>query len=520
MRLGMGVLGALCLVFGLAPQLLHGAVVAPAVRSLAFRWDVQMTWFGVLTGTGVAGVTVGGLAVIGAAALGGVAFGVVHASPARAVAVFTGGDPLPLNDAPGAVDFAEIAQTALTPVYSLDPDPVYLRIWGAVRDTAARVGALASDDRRGSSDRDGGRVGRDPLPGGLAHMTQLILSGRAGRGASVSTPGPCRRAAEPGGGWPERARHSPSPRSRSPTRCDRPALLAEPDPPRRRGARRGRPRLVSWDARRPPAPGARYLAAIGPAIACTLIGAGLVERAVPLSAGVEKVALCLLVVGFALKLGLIPVYFWLPEVAAHAPRDDDRAHRLGRRHGHLLGTGRSARGRAAGSSTTTRPCGSSLALLSLLGGACWRSPSASSRACSRSRPSPTSASCCSGVVAGGPTGVAGASIGALNHALSKVILFGAVDIAERRLGRPVTLDTRGLAARLPVAAAAFVIGALGFIGVPPGFGFAGYWRMYVAVAEYGGPALLAAAGAGRGARPLRLRARHPSDLATGRRPTR
>ena len=61
--------------------------------------------------------------------------------------------------------------------------------------------------------------------------------------------------------------------------------------------------------------GRRYLAAIGPAIACTLIGAGLVERAVPLSAGVEKVALCLLVVGFALKLGLIPVYFWLPEVA-------------------------------------------------------------------------------------------------------------------------------------------------------------------------------------------------------------
>jgi hypothetical protein len=59
------------------------------------------------------------------------------------VAVFTGGDPLPVNDAPGAADFAEIAQTALTPVYSLDPDPLYQRIWTAVRDTAAWVGALA-----------------------------------------------------------------------------------------------------------------------------------------------------------------------------------------------------------------------------------------------------------------------------------------------------------------------------------------------------------------------------------------
>jgi formate hydrogenlyase subunit 3/multisubunit Na+/H+ antiporter MnhD subunit len=43
---------------------------------------------------------------------------------------------------------------------------------------------------------------------------------------------------------------------------------------------------------------------------------------------------------------------------------------------------------------------------------------------------------------------------------------------------------------MPLAGAAFVIGALGFIGVPPGLGFAGYWRLYVSGAEYGGPALL------------------------------
>jgi formate hydrogenlyase subunit 3/multisubunit Na+/H+ antiporter MnhD subunit len=94
-----------------------------------------------------------------------------------------------------------------------------------------------------------------------------------------------------------------------------------------------------------------------------------------------------------------------------------------------------------------------------------------------------------GVIAGGP-GLAGAWIGALNHALCKVVLFGAVGVAEQRIGRTVTLDTRGLATGAPLAAAAFVVGAFGMIGVPPGFGFTGYWRLYAAGAQYGGPLLL------------------------------
>jgi len=143
MRVGMGVLGTACLVFGVAPQLLMQPVVAPAVRSLGFDWNIQLTWLGVMTGAGAAAVTAGGGAVIAAAALGGLVFGLVHASPARAVAVFSGGDPLPSGDALGAVDFAEMAQTAFTPVYSLDPDPLYIRIWHAIRDTAVGLGTVA-----------------------------------------------------------------------------------------------------------------------------------------------------------------------------------------------------------------------------------------------------------------------------------------------------------------------------------------------------------------------------------------
>lgn len=237
--------------------------------------------------------------------------------------------------------------------------------------------------------------------------------------------------------------------------------------------------------------GRRYLAAIAPAIALTLIGAGLLRLEAPLPAGVAKAAVCLLAVGFALKLGLIPFYFWLPEVAAHAPAMTtalivsvvDMA------------TFRELAGLREGAPWLLDDYAAVwtvLALLSMYGGVLLALAQRELKKMLAFSSIADLGLLLLGVVAGGPIGVTGASIGALNHSLCKVILFGAVDIAERRLGHPVTLDTRGLAARLPVPAAVFVISALVFIGVPPGFGFAGYWRLYLAVAEYGGAVLLAA----------------------------
>ncbi|HKN10170.1 MAG TPA: NADH-quinone oxidoreductase subunit L, partial [Pseudomonadota bacterium] len=56
----------------------------------------------------------------------------------------SGGDPLPIGDRLGPSDFAEMAETAFKPVYSLDPDPIYLRIWGGIRDFVAAVGRVAA----------------------------------------------------------------------------------------------------------------------------------------------------------------------------------------------------------------------------------------------------------------------------------------------------------------------------------------------------------------------------------------
>jgi NADH:ubiquinone oxidoreductase subunit 2 (subunit N) len=97
-----------------------------------------------------------------------------------------------------------------------------------------------------------------------------------------------------------------------------------------------------------------------------------------------------------------------------------------------------------------------------------------------------------GVAAGPGIGLTGALAGALGHALSKLLLFGAVAVAEARTGRTLTLESRGLAASCPVSCAAFIVGALGIIGVPPTFGFVGRWRLYLVGAEYGGAALLLA----------------------------
>jgi multicomponent Na+:H+ antiporter subunit A len=38
-----------------------------------------------------------------------------------------------------------MAEHAFKPVYSLDPDPFYLRIWAAIRDLASAIGLFAAD---------------------------------------------------------------------------------------------------------------------------------------------------------------------------------------------------------------------------------------------------------------------------------------------------------------------------------------------------------------------------------------
>ena len=140
MLAGMGAMGGLCLVFGIAPQFLM-STVAPAVRALGFAWYVNFSWLGVQTSSAGAQVTLGaGLALV--ALLAG--YGIyLAARPARVevVGVFTGGDPLLLADGTlSAEDFSALAGQALEPIYTaVNPDPLFLAAWRGLSNLAHAV---------------------------------------------------------------------------------------------------------------------------------------------------------------------------------------------------------------------------------------------------------------------------------------------------------------------------------------------------------------------------------------------
>ncbi|MBV5263736.1 NADH-quinone oxidoreductase subunit L [Pinisolibacter aquiterrae] len=140
MLIGMGLMAAGCVVFGLAPQLMMDAIVAPAVAGLGFTPDVATSWGGIATGRGAIGLTVGATLVAAALAMGWIVWRLADAPTRATVAVFTGGEPLPAGDRPGAVDFAGMAEDAFHPVYGVDPDPLWLGIW-------SRAGRVATGTR-------------------------------------------------------------------------------------------------------------------------------------------------------------------------------------------------------------------------------------------------------------------------------------------------------------------------------------------------------------------------------------
>jgi multicomponent K+:H+ antiporter subunit A len=137
MQLGMGLLGGLCLVFGIAPQTLMGWVVAPAVRSLGFDPGLQVSWMGARE------TVTGAVIAILAVAAGGAVFRLAMRARATTAGIFTGGDPLPTEAVVSALDFTSVAETAFARIYSVaDPDPIYLTVWRGIKRTAGWCDAL------------------------------------------------------------------------------------------------------------------------------------------------------------------------------------------------------------------------------------------------------------------------------------------------------------------------------------------------------------------------------------------
>ncbi len=227
-----------------------------------------------------------------------------------------------------------------------------------------------------------------------------------------------------------------------------------------------------------------YLGMTAAAILCLLAAEFLAEKETPTLA-VQKILVCLLLVGFALKLALLPLYFWLPGVAQHAAPmsvaviislvDIAAFTELAHFRQILPWVFRDYSG-----------LWMSVALLSMFGGALLALGQNNLRRMLAFSTIDDMGYLLLGVLAGTEMSLNGALLGAAAHAIFKVVLFGAVGVAEQRLGRALTLADHGLAGRFPRSGAAFIIAALGMIGVPPLLGFAGRWRLYLAGLEFGG----------------------------------
>lgn len=143
---GMSLLAALCLLFGLAPQLLMQGLVAPAVNNLGFNWTVTLSWLGLRTTSAGVQITMGAGIALLALLVGWLGYGLARPAGAKSepVGIFTGGDPLPAAAAGvSVVDFAALAETTFTPVYEVtNPDRFYLALWQGIKNVAGRFDRL------------------------------------------------------------------------------------------------------------------------------------------------------------------------------------------------------------------------------------------------------------------------------------------------------------------------------------------------------------------------------------------
>jgi len=90
-----------------------------------------------------------------------------------------------------------------------------------------------------------------------------------------------------------------------------------------------------------------------------------------------------------------------------------------------------------------------------------------------------------GFVVATPLAVVGATVHLVGHAVMKGGLFAATGVIERETGATTIGGYAGMGSRVPVAAGAFTVLALGMVGVPPAIGFVGKWYILVGAVEAG-----------------------------------
>jgi multicomponent Na+:H+ antiporter subunit D len=181
----------------------------------------------------------------------------------------------------------------------------------------------------------------------------------------------------------------------------------------------------------------------------------------------DTVAFGLLIAGFATKTGLMPFHGWLPDVHTAAPgpvnalfsaiMDSLGVVAIGRIVFAVYGTG----------STPVLGLLMVLGLVSALLGAMLALAQDDLKRLLAYDTISQMGIIMVGLAAGNPAGVAGAVYHLVSHAAFKALLFLAAGAVVHRTGLTRLSELGGLARRMPVVTAAFVLGIAAIAGVPP-----------------------------------------------------
>ncbi|HET6413075.1 MAG TPA: proton-conducting transporter membrane subunit [Anaeromyxobacter sp.] len=494
---GLGLLAVGTLVLSVAPQLPVKLLVTPALAALGLPAGVEVTWFGLAGPASAWWTTTGFVLAVISVALGAVVY--LLARPLQAAAaggpagagaagagVFTGGEPIPENGRLSAADFSEILRQHWAPLYRWsDVDRVYRASWEALRGISAGASRLLRRAEGRALAWTAGlafvllaatglllKVTAPASEAALPPVPPLLLASCAVASmvlalAAVSTPA---------------ARRSVPPMLLAGAAAV--AGLAARAPLVRLGLLEGAAMValvLIWRAVPNGAARSTYLAVV------VLSAAALSAGELSLEAGAAGWARALFLTGFLLKLGLVPLFLWLPRIAEDVP-----ALLLGlvvavvdlAAFGELW-----ALAQAAPWLLEPRGLWLGVALASALLGALLMLGQRDLKRLLVLSTIEDLGFLLLGLVAGGALGVSGALWGAAAHGLAKALLFASLGApeAEARLSP----NAAGLAASYPVSGAGFLVGMLAVLGVPPTLGFAGRWRLFEAAAGIS-PGVLAA----------------------------
>jgi len=495
MQWGLGLLAAGTLVLSVAPQLPVNLLVTPALAALGLGAGVEVTWFGLAGPAGAWWTTTGLILAVISVALGAVVYLLARPSQAEVVAgtvgagagagVFTGGEPIPDDGRLSAADFSEILRQHWAPLYRwADVDRAYLAAWDVLHSLAAWASRLLRRVEAGAVVWTAGLsvvivgasglflevttpttdVALPPVPpllllGCALACVVLALAGLATPRARGLVPAMLLAGAAAVAGLAVRA---PFPRLGLLEGAAAVALV------------------LIWRAVPTGAARRTYLAVV------LLSAAALAGGELALGAGAAGWARGLLLTGFLLKLGVVPLFLWLPRIAEDVP-----ALLLGlvvavvdvAAFGELW-----ALSQAAPWLLEPRGLWLGVALASALLGALLMLGQRDLKRLLVLSTVEDLGFLLLGLVAGDALGLSGALWGAVVHALAKGLLFASLGAPEA--GARLSGNAAGLAASYPVSGAGFLVGMLTVLGVPPTLGFAGRWRLFE-VALRLSPALLA-----------------------------